>query len=81
MELILAYLRDEWGLSAKLDSKRLLTVKGAADDDIVGDNWITENYSEFLGWPIQSDASHQMCWSRLVQKAWASFHANVRAPS
>ena len=22
-----------------------------------------------------------MCWSRLVQKAWASFHANVRAPS
>jgi len=79
MEILLAHLRDVWGLHVKADSKRILTVKGAGDDILVGTHWIAEDVSDALGWPIQADGGHSACWSRMLAKMWASFYSNVKA--
>ena len=79
MEILLAHLRDVWGLHVKADSKRILTVKGAGDDILVGTHWIAEDVSDVLGWPIQADGGHSACWSRMLAKMWASFYSNVKA--
>ena len=45
MELVLSFLRDEWGLATKAQSKRLLIVKGADNDGLVGTDWVVEECS------------------------------------
>ena len=80
MDLLLAFLRDTWGLHSKADSKRVLSTKGAPDDFSEGNDWIQEDCTEVLGWPIQADGGFAICWNRMRAKMWAAFYSNVMAP-
>ena len=81
MELLLDYLRSQWGLVAKLGSKRILATKGADTSTLVGSGWIVEAVSEVLGHCIQCDGGISRGWAKMVSKMWGAFYANVRAPS
>ena len=65
MAVLLAHLFHVWGQQVKPDSKRVLTVKGADDDVLVGAHWVVEDVSNFVGWPVQSNGGHSACWSRM----------------
>ena len=59
--------------------KNVLAPKGALIDEVVGDNWTTEEHSEILGWTIQHDGGINIGWNRMVHKMWQAFYGNVRA--
>ena len=49
MELLLTFLQNNWGLSAKPDSKCLLPAEGLDVTDLNGDGWTVEKTSIVLG--------------------------------
>ena len=49
MELILAHLRDVWGLTVKDGSKHVIACKDCADMDASGSGWYFDELAEIFG--------------------------------
>ena len=81
MELILAHLRDVWGLTVKEGSKHVIACKNCVDMDASGSGWCFDEVAEILGWLIQSDSGTHVAWTALQTKLWRCFYGNIRKPS
>ena len=81
MEMILAHLRDVWGLFAKPGSKEVLPCRGCSDMEPVGSDWAVRSSMKVLGWLIQNDAGTDEAWALSETKLWRAFWGNCRSPS
>ena len=81
MEMILAHLRDVWGLTTKAGSKHVIACKGCVDVQATGNGWCLDEIAEILGWLVQSDGGTHAAWTALQTKLWRCFYGNVRKRS
>ena len=73
MELILAHLRDVWGLQVKSGSKHVIACKNCSDMHTIGSGWCHDEVAEILGWLIQSNSGTHVALVALQAKLWRCF--------
>ena len=77
VELVEKHLNENWNLTIKPDSKKIVVSRGQ-DDHVVSDDWTIEDTSNILGRFISTDNSIRPSFDVAKQRMWGSFFANVR---
>lgn len=76
-EVLAAYLSHEWNLQFKAESKIILRITGASQEDSCAEGWQTLSTVPCLGHLVSGNGSIRMCWQNARRSAWKTFFGNA----